>query len=484
MSAKVLKNSAIYTVVTLLQRSVGFLLLPLYTFFLSPDDYGNLSVILSISNFVSIVILLAIPYATARFNFKVNADGEKMRVLWGNNLLLVIISTAVTGALLLGFHRYLLEPFVKDIPFYPLLLTAILATMLNPLYVFYQSYLQTGQHGKRYGLNMMLNFTVNTGLIILFVVVFHLGVQGILLANLITAFLFAVYVLITFLPAIRLRLNREQSKQTLRYALPLIPHTLSFWAVSMTDRMFLFNSRGAAETGIYSVGNQVGGTMNVITASVNQAYSPWFYDVIRDPVRNIPAVVKMCNIICSLYCLLALAISFFSKEIILLLAGERYADAWKIIPMTAFACVLMGYYHFFANVILFEERTKHIAMVSGISAMCSVTLNIFVVPAFGGAGAAASMLVSYLVTSLLALFLARKFRKDIRFNYTGMYGIFLLAFLASLFAYVGDSLPPLLFGMLKAIILLFFISVFILQYKNETRVFASRMKARLFKIPG
>lgn len=484
MSAKVLKNSAIYTTVALLQRSAGFLLLPVYTFFLPPDDYGNLSVILSISNFVSIIMLLAIPYATARFNFKVSGEREKVRMLWGNNLLLVLISAGFTGMLLIVFHSYLVEPFAKGIAFYPLLFISILTTMLNPLYVFYQSYLQTGQNGKRYGLNILLNFTVNTGLIILFVVVLKQGVQGILLANLITAFLFAVYVLVAFLPQVRLRLNRSNTKQTLRYSLPLIPHSLSFWAVNMTDRMFLFSSRGAAETGVYSVGSQVGGTMNVITSAVNQAWSPWFYDVIRDPERNIPAVVRMSNIICSLYCLMALAISFFSREIILLLAGEQYIDAWKIIPLTAFACVLIGYYHFFANVILLEEKTKHVAMVSGVSAACSIAMNLLVIPAFGATGAAVSMLVSYFVTSLLALLLSRKFRRDIRFSYTGMYVNFLLTFLASLFAYGGDNMPAMLFLALKTIILFFFIAVFILRYKSEVNAFVLQMKAKFFKIAG
>lgn len=484
MSARVFKNSAIYTVVTLLQRSAGFLLLPVYTFFLTPDDYGHLSVILSVSNFISIVILLAIPYATARFNFKVTGDDEKMRALWGNNLLLVLLSTFLIGTVLLLFHRYLLDPFTKGIPFYPLLFINLLTTMLGPLYVFYQSYLQTGQNGKRYGVNLAMNFTINTVLIILFVAGFRMGVKGVLLANLVSALLFAVYVMIAFLPRLKLRFSKDQTKETLRFSLPLIPHSLSFWTVGMMDRMFLLNSRGAAETGIYSVGNQVGATMNVITSSINQAYSPWFYDLIRDPQRNVPVVVKTANIICAVYCLAALAISFFSKEIIQLLAGQQYTESWKIIPLTAFACVLMGYYHFFANVVLLEEKTKHIAMVSITSAVCSVLLNIWAVPAFGAFGAAVSMFVAYLLTSLLALLLSRKFRKDIRFSYASMYAIFLLTFLASLLAYCGDGMQPMLFLLIKAIVLFFFIVAFFLQHKNDISMFALQMKAKFLKVNG
>lgn len=484
MSARVLKNSAIYTAVTLLQRSAGFLLLPVYTVFLPPGDYGNLSVILSISNFVSIVMLLAIPYATARFNFKVDGEREEKRLLWGNNLLLVFVSIVFTGVLLMIFHRHLLEPFAKGIPFYPLLFISLLTTMMTPLYVFYQSYLQTGQNGKRYGLNMLMNFGINTMLIILFVAVFKLGVKGILLANLITAFIFAAYALVAFLPGVRLRFSKEQTKQTLRYSLPLVPHSLSFWAVSMTDRIFLFSSRGAVETGVYSVGNQVGATMNVITSAVNQAYSPWFYDVIRDSQQNIPAIIRMANIICSLYCLAALTIAFFSKEIILLLAGEQYADAWQIIPLTAFACVLMGYYHFFANVILLEEKTKHIAAVSGTSATCSMLMNLFVVPVFGALGAAASMLVSYLVTSLLALLFSRKFRKDIRFRYTDMYATFVLTFVASMLAYGGNGIPVMLFLALKVTVLFFFTAIFIVRYKSEVNAFTLQIKAKFLKMNG
>ncbi|RYY12985.1 MAG: hypothetical protein EOO04_32685, partial [Chitinophagaceae bacterium] len=292
MSGTLLKNSAIYTFVTLLQRSVGFLLLPFYTFYLTPGEYGNLSVILSISNFVSILFLLAIPYATARFNFNMEDNG-KLRVLWGNNLLLILLSTLIIGACLIVFHKHLVDPFAKGIQFYPLLLMGIVTTMLSPVYVFYQSYLQTGQQGKNYGLNLTLNFLLNNSLILVFVIGFKMGIMGILLANFITAVVFAVYTVIVFLPRIRLVFDKEQSKETLKYSLPLIPHTLSFWVINMMDRIFLNNIANASVTGIYSVGNQVGSTINVVTSSVNQAYSPWFYDVIRNPERNSSRVVNM-----------------------------------------------------------------------------------------------------------------------------------------------------------------------------------------------
>ena len=69
---KILQNSAIYTVIMVLQKGISFFLMPLYTAFLSPVDYGILGVVSSISSFLSVFISLGLETAAARFYYKNN----------------------------------------------------------------------------------------------------------------------------------------------------------------------------------------------------------------------------------------------------------------------------------------------------------------------------------------------------------------------------------------------------------------------------
>jgi len=304
-----------------------------------------------------------------------------------------------------------------------------------------------------------------------------MGVTGILLANLITALAFAVYTGIVFFPKIRLAFNKSQSVETLKYSLPLIPHTLSFWAINMMDRVLMNNLSNAAATGIYSVGNQVGSTMNVVSSSVNQAYSPWFYDVIRNPEKNTAVVISMTRKLASLYCLIALTLSLFSQEAIALLTNAKYHDSWMVIPVVAFGCVFLGYYHFFANVILLEKKTKALAVISVCTGIISIAMNVLLIPAFGGMGAAFAGTISYTITSFAAFFVARNMRPDIRFRALEMYS--LLFFMAGIsgVSYLGSFMPVVFFLAVKILLLLAVVGF--LTYKNKKELKQLWLKTRL-----
>lgn len=154
---KILKNSSLYTFCALLQKGTGFLLLPIYTTYLKPEDYGIMNLITSITGFLSILFLVSLHAAAARFHFKyVTSKGQA--IVWGTILLMVLFNSAFWGLICIIFHDALLVPLAEGIPFYPLLLLAILGTMLSPLYLFYQQWLQCTQDGLRYTLNLMCNF--------------------------------------------------------------------------------------------------------------------------------------------------------------------------------------------------------------------------------------------------------------------------------------------------------------------------------------
>ena len=84
-------------------------------------------------------------------------------------------------------------PLARGIEFYPFLFIALLTTIVNPLYLYFQTYLQTIQDAKRYAINMLTNFGINVSLILILLIIFNKGVLGILYANLITAILFFLY---------------------------------------------------------------------------------------------------------------------------------------------------------------------------------------------------------------------------------------------------------------------------------------------------
>jgi O-antigen/teichoic acid export membrane protein len=468
-TSKFLKNSGIYIVVSILQKAIGFFLLPLYTAFLTPDDYGILNVVLSISSLLSVFFILSLNGAASRFHYIYLDDELHIKKIWGTLCLFVIINSLFFGAFFIILHRLLLDPFTKGIAFFPFLFLGIISTILSPLYLFFQTYLQTKQDGIKYGINMTLNCLLNICLTILFVVVFRMSVLGVLLASCITSIIFFIYVLILFIPRITLSFDKIILKSSLNYSLPLVPHSLSSWLMAMVDRIFVNNIKGKAETGLYSVGYQFGNIINVLTSAVNQAYVPWFFE--REKKGEIQQIIKVAEILTLIYCFIALGISLFAIDILKIMVSTNFQSAWRFTPFISFAYVFSGLYYFYVN-ILFLKQTKWIPVITFGSAIVGIIFNILLIPLVGSIGASISCLFSLFFSSILALFLSIRAEK-IRFKYFRMYFYVFIFFIASLIIFFPVCIKSSYLFILKVILFFILLLIFGFIYKNDINYFTT-----------
>ena len=426
---RILRNSGLYSFVSFLQKGAAFFLLPVYTACLTPEDYGTLSVIQALVSFFSIFLLLSLDGAASRFHF-FSEDKYFRAKIWGTILLLVLGNSIVLGGILIIFNRWLVEPFAKGIPFYPLIFLALLATILSPLYLFFQRWLQVTQQGGRYVVNMLLNFIVLTTLNIVALVVFKQGVLGWMYATLITSILFFLYSLIVFVPNVRFKPNRTIVTDAYKYSLPLLPHSVSSCFMSMMDRVLINNFLGTAKTGLYSVGYQFGSVVGIITSSVNQAFSPWFMERVQRDRQNLSDIYVFAECAITGYCFLAFVISFFSPEVIRIMTSETYYLAWKPVVFVSFGQVFLGLY-FFLSMPLWLKRTKYVFLVTLVSALTSITLNYLFIPIWGIMGAAIALCISLFICSAWSLYLSLKVEPDIIFPWHKMYfEVFLFLFLS------------------------------------------------------
>ena len=105
---RILRNSGLYSFVSFLQKGAAFFLLPVYTAYLTPEDYGTLSVIQALVSFFSIFLLLSLDGAAARFHF-FSVDQYFRARIWGTILLLVLGNSVVLGLILIIFNHWLVE---------------------------------------------------------------------------------------------------------------------------------------------------------------------------------------------------------------------------------------------------------------------------------------------------------------------------------------------------------------------------------------
>lgn len=429
---KLLQNSAIYTLVMILQKGISFFLLPVYTMFLSPADYGILGVTSSISSFLSMFITLGLGAAAIRFYFSHDKDEEYCRLLYGSVAAVILTLSIFIGGILIAAHKYILDPMAGNISFYPYLFLGVLNTIVTPMYVLYQDYLQAHQDGIKYGINSICCFLLNIGLILLMLIVFKLGVVGVLLAQFLNSVVFFGYVFISFLMKLKIRYNKLILKSCFKYSLPLLPHMLANWSNGTLDKLLVNGIRSEADAGMYNLGQQYSSVMSFMALAINNAYVPWFYDRVKDGKRGIIRIQQLSEFAVCALSFTALMLALFAQEILdVMISNPEYDGVWKIVPFIVFAYVFQGLYFFYVNV-LFLKDTKIIFTITCASVAVNIILNLWLIPSFGYAGGAIAFMLTYLIQSIFALIVSSIKNKRIRFHWVLMYSIAFIALAISL----------------------------------------------------
>ncbi len=410
---KIARNSAIYVVFNVLQKALNFLLLPLYTIYLTPDDYGIINVLLSVSSLLTVLLTFSLQSASARFHYKYSESTTKL--IWGSNYFFIIFNSLFWTSLVCLSYNFSLRYLIGDeIVFYPYALIGILNCCFAPIYLYFQTYLQTTQRAKFFVANSFSYFSIQLILTITFVVFFRWKALGVLLAQLFVNVAFALYAVISLKKYITYRFSWVVLKKSLGYSVPLTPHNLSGWLSGMLDRIFINRLVNLASVGLYSIGFQIGSVVNLISMGVNQAYVPFFFaNHSTESGRKKIEIISDLGIL--LILIISLLLSIFSQEILSIMTDSKYHMVWPVIIVICIGHVFDCIYKYNVSV-LFLENTKQLSMITLSCAVITCLLNIFLISHIGYIGAAVSFAIVQFLISLVVCTYAKKIRPDIKFK--------------------------------------------------------------------
>lgn len=408
---KIIKNTAVYSVLSLGQKAIGFFLLPVYTYFLAPEEYGLISVVTTLTAISSLIILLSLHGTITKFYFEYADDEHRLKRFIGSISTMVLILSVVLGGLLLLFQSSGVLNISGGVPFFPYLLLGSLTAISTPIYTIYQTILQTRQDARAFGINAFLYFIILTLLTLVFLVFFGMKAEGVLLASFITSVLFFVHSFISIFREFPFTIDRQHALSGLKYALPLVPHALSSWLINMVDRLVLNGISGAVSTGLYNVGFQLANVLNILTSAVNQAYVPWLFSKLTNTQSEDKQKVQyFIQGTLWFYGVLVIGFTSFSKAAIVFFLNPNYLESWKVIPFLSLGVFFNGLYMLFIGPV-FNVNSKVIPLVTFIGAIVSVGSNFLLIPLYGNLGSAISNMISNMSISIVATILGIKYSK-------------------------------------------------------------------------
>ncbi|SCA58809.1 hypothetical protein AB751O23_AQ_00030 [Chlamydiales bacterium SCGC AB-751-O23] len=391
-SKKILLNSFAYTVLSLLQKPIVFIIVIINSTFLEVEDFAKIALLMSLIELFSRCYVLGLPSAGTRFTSTFENNSFEMHRLWSSLFLMVAGLSIAFFLFLLLTHQWILDPFIQGVDFYPHLVLAAFCSIFSAIYMLYQRQYQAKHKAKEFSITVLSFSLVYLLSILFFVAHLKMGSVGVLLGFIVSNALVALKAFVTNFRHKPMVFCSEKAVHALKYSLPLFPHTISAWFMNLVDRFFIYHFVGA-EVGGFAIAFQVAMILDTLTTGVYQAFQPWFFSLFEKKQEDNEEVFKFTAFTATLYTFAGLLISSFSKEIFQLFLREEYHSAWRFVPILACAQVIRGNYLFYLTA-LSSKSTFKVSIITLATAGFNILLNYLLIPYIGIMGACLSALIT------------------------------------------------------------------------------------------
>ena len=392
-SARVARGTIAYAAAAVLQRAVLVLLLPFFARVLTPGQFGQVGVLTTLSSAIAVLAGLGLETAIFR-GYLSRTDDERAAATFVNTVGLL----AFVGALLLTTIAIASAPAVAPALRVPVLayqLTCVGAGALAVATVVPMALLRAQERLGAYLRLTGMQAAITPLLTILFVAVLDLGPTGWMLAYAISSVALLVRGLALLDHRWALQLESAELAGVLAFSLPLIPHALSHWGLSVSDRAILGASVPSDQVGAYYIAYLFCLPISLIAISVSQATQPVYAEAssTADGVLGLKSLVSMQTLATISA---AAAVGVIGPSLCLAILPPSYADAAPLIPWLALGTCLFGLYLVpIAAVNLVVGRTEFVWIITVVAASANIALNLVFVPLWGTAAAAVNTTIGY-----------------------------------------------------------------------------------------
>ncbi len=436
---QLMKNTIIIAIGKLSTQIISYLLLPLYTSQLDPSEYGNYDFICTLSVFLCPIITLLME--ESMFRYLIDADSKVQR----KKIITQTIIYTFFGTVLFTIIAALIMGFGTD--YTPMYITAIITFVISNILIGLSNALSRGL-GK-IKLYSVSNFILGISTIILnivFILALNAGAEGLLWANTIAnAFTAIVILAILKLPKYIGKIDKPLMKDMIKYSIPLVPNSISWSIINMSDRIILTQMVSSAANGIYAMANKF---PNIINVLYGYFYTAWkesaakivkednknqYYNSIYHDAKRFLYAVTICLI----------AVMPFAFPIFI---NEAYDEAYVYIPIVMIATYYSNLSSFYGGIFSAYKDTKIMGTTTIVAAVINLVIDLLLVNSLKIYAACFSTLIANLIVYFYRKKKLKKYLKLKELKWQGpmlFLAIICLAYYAKYIPVIGNN-PVLL----------------------------------------
>ncbi|MFV2004927.1 MAG: lipopolysaccharide biosynthesis protein [Gammaproteobacteria bacterium] len=394
-SNKIVSHTSIYMYGTILRHSVSVIMLPIYTRYLTPEDYGIVELLSMLIDFATIIFGARVAEAVFRYYCTAKNEEDKKSVIT-SALFLGFLLNGVGSAVLAVASEPLAIAIFSDPSFKGYITLFAINMFLFPLSEIPLTYIRAEQKPWTFLFFSILKLALQLSLNLYFVVFLSLHVEGVIYSAVISSGVMAVLLIGYTIPKVGITIRLSACKRLFSFSLPLKFASIGTFYLTFGDRYILNIFDDLSQVGIYSLGYKFGFIFTLLAwTPFEKMWDSEMYLIKEKP--DCKSIYQRTFLYISLFLIfLGLCISLYTKDLLKIMADPAFLDAYKIVPIIIVAYVFQAWTKFCSLGILLQNKTIQIAYSEMIAALIVTVAYFTLIPAFGIFGAAWATVIGFI----------------------------------------------------------------------------------------
>ncbi|MET1258519.1 lipopolysaccharide biosynthesis protein [Flagellimonas sp. DF-77] len=441
---KIVKSFSLYTIGQFLTQALSFILLPIYVSKLSTEEYGIVAFFMAFGVFLNAIMQYGFGATIMRYYFDFKSDAEGFKSFF-SSVLIFMVATNIGLILLLSMgYSSLFELLGVEIDYDRYIAYVLGYSFLFTFPILNLTLFRVKDQPVNYLLFNLGQFAMSLAAIYYFVAILDGGALGKIKGEfwariplfLISIVLYANYFTIK-------GLSWGHIRKALKFGIPLMFQSMLWWGLYRLDYFLIENVLGSQYLGLYNVGFQISFVLITVGISFSLAWTPHFFSIAKN--KNTPEVYgRLIGNFLMLLVLLASAILFFGKKILIVIGGSEYLGIFEFLPWLLFGAIFQGSYYLIHQTIQYSKRTISIPLILGLGVLIGFFLEYWAIGYFGLIGLGIVKFVVFMAVFLMTFAIGQRFyRMKLPFHKIWISFVILLLNYAATF-YFGLDLNSLL----------------------------------------
>lgn len=392
---KTAKHSAIYAIGTILRRLTALVMLPIYTRYLTPADYGVVELLTMAIEIAGILVGLRISQAMFRYYISAESLQEKYTVV--STVLITVVLSSMCGAMLMVLAAEPVTRFIFGNTDYIYEFQLFAFTLVtNAISAVGLSYLRARQMPVLFVSIGVVTLVLQVTLNILFVVMLEMHVTGVVYSALASGLLISIGLTAYMLWHVGLKYSRELAWRLVNYVAPLMLASIGAFYVAYADKYFIRLFGTLSDVGLYALAARVSSILATVFEAFNMSWGADRFEVVKkdDAARTFEQVFRFMS---AGILLAGAGLALFASDFFRVMTNPAFYPAGYIVPLLVLAAIARVFVIFCNFGALYMDRTGIMAQASWLKVLVATVGYLSLIPLLGVYGAALVLALSNLI---------------------------------------------------------------------------------------